>query len=757
MESAKVGPAALRAQRAAFRDRTRRIGWIALVLVALTGCGSRGPRQAMPRPSLPAEEVGASPPTAKQILAAATPAAASPKATAPLIASPSAPRSTSAAPPKAAVSNKNATAPAAAVTGQTDEPVATAPADWQPPPEARARPRDVTQWQPADFRSARDNRDPALLRAVAWLAETSPGDVSAGQLFAELLEFKPTHAERPVVLDPEADVAPTVASAQAFPALVPVVLEALASNRSTAAEKALSRALLGKLPADVDQRALLGHTLTALAKHPSAEHNQLLLRVVETPEKFRAAGYPDHTAEVVFREVVRALGLSASADLRARLAALVAAANLPPARSRELQSLVAGPEVENLRAGLILYRAALGDTGARAAYERRVQLYSAQALSDLMGLAPADGTGAQLVSLASSGTNSETSRDRAALSVARQLWTPACGEALARRLAASEDLSKESDVVLCAMSLPVDTVRQELFRALERRWEEGRARVVGGMSGDLKAIRDPATLIALKSLPRFEEDLKPSKRSRRVVARRGRTTRAKVNPAVQAKAAERAAKWELTKLSAELAVEFNRRFYAAAQTRPLPATSFSEIAGGEGTDEMDVGGASAAEQEPPDELDDAQSPSFSADLDEGDPDTVPAIAAGQRVRGVPFPLHKDAEVRAEYHLEWPQDLADRLPGTPISPLVVHYLRIDAKGRFSAVHGYYKRQLSDSISRYLERGKWLDQFERDSASGLCTSTDVMVTGTDYVRAAAKAPEERLVVEILIVQANDPRHD
>ncbi|MFO0900987.1 MAG: hypothetical protein U0836_26460 [Pirellulales bacterium] len=653
------------------------------------------------------------------------------------------------------MANKTA-AQAAAVSGQTDEPSATAPADWQSPPESRVRPRDVTKWQPADFRTARTERDPALLRAVAWLAETSPGDVSAGQLFAELLEFKPTEPERPVLLDPEADVAPTVASAQAFPALTPVVLDALASNRSTAAEQALSKALLGKLPADVDQRALLSHTLTALAKHPSAEHNQLLLRVVETPEKFRAAGYPDHTAEVVFRDAVRALGLSASADLRARLAALVAAANLPPERSRELQNLVAGPEVENLRAGLILYRAALGDAAARASYERRVQLYSAQALSDLMGLAPADGAGTQLVSLAVGATTSELSRDRAALSVARQLWTPACGEALARRLAASEDLSKESDVVLCAMSLPVDTVRQELFRALERRWEEGRARVTGGTGNDLKAIRDPAMLIALKSLPRFEEDLKPSKRSRRVVARRGRTTRAKVNPAVQAKAAERTAKFELTKLSAELAMDFNRRFHAAAQAKPLPATSFSDIAGGEGADDMDAGGAPAA-QDPPAELDHSESPSFGADLEEEDPGAVPAIAAGQRVRGVPFPLHKDAEVRAEYHLEWPQDLADRLPGTPISPLVVHYLRIDAKGRFSAVHGYYRRQLTESISRYLERGKWLDQFERDSASGLCTSTDVMVTGTDYVRAAAKAPEERLVVEILIVQANDPRHD
>jgi hypothetical protein len=475
-----------------------------------------------------------------------------------------------------------------------------------------------------------------------------------------------------------------------------------------------------------------------------------LLRVAESPEKFRAAGFPDHTADVVFRDAIRALGLNTSAELRAQLAALVATGGLPPERSRELQQLVAGPEVENLRAGLILYRASLGDGAARSAFERRVQLYSGQAFDELMGLTPNPGGSTQLVSLAASTPGVAHTPAAPALAVARQLWTPACGEALARRLAASQDLSKDRDVVLCAMNLPVDAVRKELFRTLERRWEEGRARVLGSTnSTDLRAIRDPALLIALKRLPRFEEDLKP----RRSAARRGGANRAKANPAVQAKAVERKARFELTKLSAELAIDFNRRFYAAAQAKPLAATSFSDIAGGQGVDDL------TQEERATSVAADANALADEAlDLDsDQDDEAASAIAPGLQVRGLPFPLHKDAKVQAEFHLEWPRELEARLPGVPLSPLVVHYVRIDAEARFSALHGYYRRQLPEAVSRYLERGRWLDDLARDADTGLCTSTDVIVSGTDYLRAAAKAPEERLVVEILIVQANDPRDD
>jgi len=698
----------------------------------------------MPRPSLPDPEAAATPAAAKQLLAD--------RAVAP-VAQPAPPQA-----PKvdASMANK-AVARATAVTGQeAPSPSPRPPGAQQPQLVNESRPTDITKWQPADFHAARAARDPALLRAVAWLAETAPGDVANGQLLAELLELR-VDAEVPVAIDPDADVPSAVNSARAFPALTPLVLAALASNRSTMAEQALSKALLGKVQADVDPRVLLSQTLTALAKHPCAEHHRMLARVVESPEKFRAAGYPDHTAQIVFGDALRAAGLSASPELRAQLAALAATGAVPPERSRELQRLVAGPEVENLQAGLILYRASLGDPAARMAYERRVQQYSSQAFDTLLRM-PAASAATQLVSLQRQEGDDPATADDAALAVARQLWTPACGEAIARRLSASEDLIKDRDIVLCAMNLPIDSVRTELFRALERRWEEGRARVTGGgTSNDLEVIRDPAVLIALKSLPRFEEEPKAAKKSRRSVARKGRNTRAKSSPAVQAKAVERKAKFELTRLSAELAIDFNKRFHAAAQATPLSPSSLSDIAGGQGADDL------AAEQ-PTNSIEEADR-GLNAELDlegsdsEGDETDdqklAPTMPAGKIVRGVPFPLHKDAEVRAEYHLDWPQELAEKLPGVPISPLKVHYVRIEAKARFSALHGYYRRQLEDAVSRVLERGKWLDDFARDAETKLCTSTDIIISGTNYVRAAAKAPEERLVVEILIVQAKDPR--
>jgi hypothetical protein len=329
-------------------------------------------------------------------------------------------------------------------------------------------------------------------------------------------------------------------------------------------------------------------------------------------------------------------------------------------------------------------------------------------------------------------------------------------------------------VLLCALSLPLDAVRKEVYRALERRWEEGRARLVGGSgTADLRAIRDPAVLVALKCLPRFEEDLKPAKRSRRSVSRTSRSTRARANPAVQAKAAERKARFELTKLSAELALDFNQRFYAAANSRALPITSYSEAGGGADSAPTDAGPPAGATPGPTDGGESAPqtSPDEEAELEAGDlgtadegpaddeegADALPPVPEGQRVRGVPFPLHRGAEVLAEYHLEWPQDLAPRLPHAALGPLTVHYVRLETKARFGALHGYYRRQLDRAVSRYVERGKWLDAFEPNDETGLCTSTDLFVTGTDYLRATAKAPDERLVVEILIVTASDPRNE
>ena len=56
------------------------------------------------------------------------------------------------------------------------------------PAEAVApRPEDFAAWEDKDFRSAKEDRDPKLLDAVAYLGESASGDAEAAELLVELL------------------------------------------------------------------------------------------------------------------------------------------------------------------------------------------------------------------------------------------------------------------------------------------------------------------------------------------------------------------------------------------------------------------------------------------------------------------------------------------------------------------------------------------------------------------------------------------
>ena len=77
------------------------------------------------------------------------------------------------------------TPPAKAETAPEEKP---APATVAEPSEvADPRPEDVVAWQDEDYLAAKENRDPRLLDAVAYLGENSSGDPDAAKLLVELL------------------------------------------------------------------------------------------------------------------------------------------------------------------------------------------------------------------------------------------------------------------------------------------------------------------------------------------------------------------------------------------------------------------------------------------------------------------------------------------------------------------------------------------------------------------------------------------
>jgi hypothetical protein len=115
--------------------------------------------------------------------------------------------------------------------------------------------------------------------------------------------------------------------------------------------------------------------------------------------------------------------------------------------------------------------------------------------------------------------------------------------------------------------------------------------------------------------------------------------------------------------------------------------------------------------------------------------------------------HKGLPVVAEYRLQWPEALAERMPGAAVDPLLVHYLRMEGNDRFQRVSDFFRRQLDSPAGRNVARGQWLDSLQSDAAAGKLRSVDVLIT-RDEPPPRNPTATENLVVEVLWIEIADP---
>ncbi|MHB8900489.1 MAG: hypothetical protein ACYC6Y_17185 [Thermoguttaceae bacterium] len=168
---------------------------VILGAVFLLGCGgseSTAP-DAAPSAEAPASDADASPAPAADAAPASEPAEPSPEkpaetpaakdAEAAAPAAEAAPKPAEAAPPAAAAKK----APEAKAAAKAPESPATPPPAADSAQQAGSRPNDVGAWKDDDFRSAKEQRDPRLLDAVAYLGENNSGDARAALLLGQLL------------------------------------------------------------------------------------------------------------------------------------------------------------------------------------------------------------------------------------------------------------------------------------------------------------------------------------------------------------------------------------------------------------------------------------------------------------------------------------------------------------------------------------------------------------------------------------------
>ena len=240
--------------------------------------------------------------------------------------------------------------PAAAETTETPEPTTAPEQQSSPAPAADPRPEDVAEWEDKDFRSAKADRDPRLLDAVAYLGENSSGDAEAATLLVELLSIpedpepepkpepkveKKPEKKKPAEYDEysgeegmysgmpdemsamegedygpsEEDMSEMYSDleesmyegsggysqrkkqtkaplAASYVSLTGGIIRALGANGTKEAQAALEQLLAGKVSVG-KERAVAGAVLRTLIDYPCPENDKLLKVALTSPESLR--------------------------------------------------------------------------------------------------------------------------------------------------------------------------------------------------------------------------------------------------------------------------------------------------------------------------------------------------------------------------------------------------------------------------------------------------------------------------------------
>jgi len=121
---------------------------------------------------------------------------------------------------------------------------------------------------------------------------------------------------------------------------------------------------------------------------------------------------------------------------------------------------------------------------------------------------------------------------------------------------------------------------------------------------------------------------------------------------------------------------------------------------------------------------------------------------------MPVETHPKAEVVAEYHLDWPSAVGNKLTGVSADPLTIHYVRTQLRAKASVVRGFYSRKLSSGIVRELPDGLWVESCRPDPETGRRRSIDVLITTTESLKDRPRTDEIEWTVQLLVIEIKDP---
>ena len=597
-------------------------------------------------------------------------------------------------------------------------------------------PDDVSKWEKADFVRARQENNSKLIEAVAYLGEKSPGSVPVAQQLADLLK-------KPKPSDSSSSY--TSASTNAVPGLIEAIIHALCKNGSQAARQTLIQVLSGKFAVE-DDRMAVEAVLKSLFQQPSPENDDILLKVLISPEEFRPSN--QQTTSQPSELLTKALELvkqGASENLCIKLARNLVQKGFEPAD--QIAEFLLQDNPANLSAQLVLYQSEDLSPEAKVKLEQSFLNYSSMAIGLTMGIPTgAEGststmygsawggstpTGWERTSLGAGmpntgATPSDTSRekisdfDRGAY-LAKLLWGEPLASLMSERLGDVRLLERSAPQIVLASTIPLDSIHAAMFKMLKKR-----APVEGPLPLDTagwsdKVLTDPGVLVLVKSLPRSKAmKTAPISGGGMTPAQPGGySTRRPPGMDAGGAMAETAQKkmqieseW-LTSLSKMVAAWCNR-LEASSQMQKRAARR----------------GQKVIEPQP-------------TRLDEFDFQDSKDI--------------KDVKIIAAYQLNWPEkapaDMGKVKPGT----LKIQYFHLQTTGMLKKTMATFKRQAKGGDIHDMGNGQWLELLKNGSQPNSKRSLDILITSADkqpVILTMSKEEAIDLDVNILAIEIADP---
>jgi hypothetical protein len=283
------------------------------------------------------------------------------------------------------------------------------------------------------------------------------------------------------------------------------------------------------------------------------------------------------------------------------------------------------------------------------------------------------------------------------------LWNAELGAAVTRQLELLESLSSQPRLILLAATIPTDTVRPVLYQALRRNWDDGPQCLTTVLMAP-QSCWEPGFYVTTKLLRPSLTDT-----ADQVAKVKSRLTKRKpVRAPPPGKKDEDLLRLEWLHMQYSMLLALCQRVNASGRAQEGVASAVA------------VDGQGNHDAEPP------------------------------------IPLHEGARVVTRLDLDWPKGLPEGVPERDVAVTQVKYIRIQqTTTRLKALVNHYRQELGSPAEHPLQDGLtlWLESHKRLPDSGRCRSVDVIIT-RDKKTYQPRDPEEKIALEILSVEMNDP---